>query len=154
MKREKEHKDHLDMRKLYRNLKISGFCLLALGIILSVVGGVFLAKDVREVCIPCLIIGVLMIGISLMIILLGFIPKFSNYSIKSTQFIQEINKEELEELMSTRAEIARSGASTIFDAFNESREISQKEKIYCKFCGKQIDKDSRFCKFCGKNVED
>lgn len=26
--------------------------------------------------------------------------------------------------------------------------------MYCRFCGKEIEGDSRFCKFCGKKLTD
>ena len=143
---------HRKIKNLYRKLKIAAFCVLGAGIILIVLGAVFIAKSIIPAGIPCLVIGFISMGISLMLLMTGFIPNFSNYTIKSTQYIQDINKEELEEMMSTRAEITKEGASVLFDAFNESanKAKEQRKKVYCKHCGQQIDEDSRFCKFCGK----
>ena len=142
-----EYKER-NVNKICHNLKIAGFCLLAVSVILVIVGAVFLAKHNLHIGISLLVVGIFVLAISLVLVVISFIPNFSNYTIKSSQYIQQANKEDIEDLLSTKVSYPKR-RETIFE---ESLQETKKNQIYCKYCGKQIDEDSKFCKYCGKEL--
>mgnify|MGYP001851544962 FL=1 len=143
-----EYKER-NVNKICHNLKIAGFCLLTVSVILVVVGAVFLAKHNLHIGISLLVVGIFVLAISLVLVVISFIPNFSNYTIKTSQYIQQAGKEDIEDLMSAKVSYPKR-RETIFDEPIQN-EI-KKNQIYCKYCGKQIDEDSKFCKYCGKEL--
>ena len=128
----------------------------ALGILLPGIVCVFFA-------IPCTII--------------GFMPSINKVAIKTSKYIQESNREDLTDLMSTGMGI---GIDATSQAINENeddlRTIADKgadimsgpietisrsvgrgfsegfataDTMFCKHCGATIDRDSKFCSECG-----
>lgn len=57
-----------------------------------------------------------------------------------------INKENLEKMSPSMGTAAKEIAKGV------KEELSNDNKIYCKYCGAQIDSDSSFCKNCGKKL--
>ena len=80
--------------------------------------------------------------------ILGFGPEISKLRAKSAKYIQQENKEVLEDIATTSAEI-NSDAVTITA---KAVKAGLKDTIFCKYCGEEIDEDSQFCKHCGKNL--
>lgn len=76
---------------------------------------------------------------------LGFKPEIAKMSARSARYIQEQNKEDLQGLASTGAEIHSEAVKTTARAVKEVLSDTK----YCKHCGAKIDEDSRFCKECG-----
>ena len=98
------------------------------------------------------IIGMFMLPIGLFLgvsgLVMGFRPQITKHTIKTANYIQEKNKEELQEMMSRAARI-NSEAVTI-SAQAVAKGLS--ETMYCKYCGEKIDSNSQFCKYCGQKV--
>ena len=78
----------------------------------------------------------------------GFKPEISKLSIKSAKYIQQENKEELQQIMKTSAEIGAEAMTTTAQAVS----AGLRKTVYCKHCGNEIDADSQFCKYCGKSL--
>ena len=76
---------------------------------------------------------------------IGFKPELAKLSVKSAKYIQQQNKEDLADMATTTAEIAKEAVTVTVEAVKEGLD----ESMYCKHCGKTIDRDSRFCKECG-----
>ena len=77
--------------------------------------------------------------------MVGFKPEIARMRARSARYIQEQNKEDLQGLASTGAEIRSDAVKTTARAVKEGFS----ETKYCKHCGAKIDVDSRFCKECG-----
>ena len=58
------------------------------------------------------------------------------------------NEEMLKDTADRTAEIHKDAFKTIVHSVKEG--LTEDSKIYCKYCGAQIDTDSKFCKKCGK----
>lgn len=99
--------------------------------------------------------------------------KMMSKNIKALKHMTDFSKEDLESIAKETAGVAIRSKKQILDENEELlREINDRqteleteklkkkvraikeelegESIYCKHCGKLIDKDSRFCKSCGK----
>ena len=79
---------------------------------------------------------------------IGFKPEMTKHSIKTAKYIQEDNKEELKEMLSTTAKIHSEAVTTTAKAIK----AGMADIMYCKHCGQKIDTDSKFCKYCGKEL--
>ncbi len=77
--------------------------------------------------------------------IIGFKPEIARMRARSARYIQEQNKEDLQELASTGAQIQSDAVKTTARAVKEGLADTK----YCKHCGAKIDADSRFCKDCG-----
>ena len=86
------------------------------------------------------------IGITCLVI--GFRPEISKLSTKSTKYIINNNKDDLTDITNTSADIIDDAITQT--ARSVKRGLSQKESMFCKHCGAQIDIDSKFCNKCGK----
>lgn len=82
-------------------------------------------------------------------LIIGFRPEMAKLSTKTAKYIQEENKEDLKEIVTTTAEIHSEAVTVTAKAIKEGL----KDTMYCKHCGKEIDIDSKFCKHCGGNLE-
>ena len=81
---------------------------------------------------------------------IGFMPEMSKFSVKTTKYIQQVNKDDMADIASTNAEIHSDAVKTMANAVKEGFENADSPTVYCKHCGEKIDADSRFCKACGK----
>ena len=70
----------------------------------------------------------------------GFRPELTKLSVKSAKYIQQQNKEDLADIATTTAEIAKEAVTVTVEAVKEGLDDS----MYCKHCGKTIDRNSRF----------
>lgn len=82
-------------------------------------------------------------------LIIGFRPEMAKLSTKTARYIQEENKEDLKEIVTTTAEIHSEAVTVTAKAIKEGL----KDTMYCKHCGKEVDVDSKFCKHCGGNLE-
>ncbi len=87
----------------------------------------------------------LMIGIIMMSI--GFTPNMQKLMIKTQKHIINDNREDLKDIANTQADVSKDAVKTVASAVKDGLED---EKMFCKHCGKEIDKDSKFCQYCGK----
>ena len=134
------NKRKVNTKKLCKILKIVGFCSFIVSIVFLVLGVVFLARHDLVPGFSLLFVGILLVAISSCMVAVGFTPNFSNYTIKSTHYIEDISKEDFEKMMSSKEQAVNNSTSDFFS----------KEKCFCKHCGKEIDIDSEFCRYCGK----
>ena len=86
------------------------------------------------------------IGISCLAI--GFRPEILKLSTKSTKYIINDNKDDLTDITNTSADIVDGAITQTTRAVK--RGLTQEESMFCKYCGAQIDTDSKFCNKCGK----
>ena len=73
-------------------------------------------------------------------------PSMKGLLPEADKYIQQENKEDLKDIISTTADIASEAVT------KTATEIKQgiEDTIFCKHCGAKIDFDSKFCKKCGK----
>ena len=130
---------------IFKIIGLIGIVIFIFGLIKLVTGfGDFESNDY--------LVGMFMMPIGVLIgfsgLITGFKPEISKFSIKSAKYIQEQNKEELQHLMKTSAEIGAEAVTTTAHAASEGL----RKTIYCKHCGNEVDADSQFCKYCGKKL--
>ena len=132
--------------KYFIVFKIVGF----IGIILAITGFVLACKGFDDFESNNFMIGGLMatfglfIGVSCLV--MGFRPEITKMSTKSIKYIQQENKEDLKDIISTTADIASEVVTKTTTAIKQGK----KDTIFCKHCGAKIDFDSKFCNKCGK----
>ena len=90
-----------------------------------------------------------------MVILMIFSPKFRgklmSNQIKATKYMMDESKEDIKSVTDDMAYATKDGVKTFASAVSSGvKEGLTEEKIFCKYCGSQIDTDSIFCKKCGK----
>ena len=128
--------------------KIIGF----LGILIAITGIVFFITGFGDFETNNFMIGLFMFPIGVFIgifgLITGFRPEISKISTKTIKYIQEENKEDLQDIMNNTAEIAADAVTMTAKAVKDWLQNS----IYCKHCGKEIDADSAYCRYCGKKL--
>ena len=77
------------------------------------------------------------------------VPFLKKFSIKTTKYIQETNREDLEDIATTSAEIGAEATTITAQALAQGLKEGFKDTKFCKHCGSEIDKDSKFCPECG-----
>jgi hypothetical protein len=125
---------------------VCGFIILIAGIVLLISGFDDFDNEWKFMTGMFMLPVGFMSGISCTIF--GFGPEISKMRAKSAKYIQQENKEVLEDIATTSAEI-NSDAVTIT---TKAVKAGLKDTIFCKYCGEEIDEDSQFCKHCGKNL--
>ena len=134
---------------------------------------VFNIFSIMSVVVPILVIGIFIFVFAIM-----FSPKLRgkmmSKQIESLKHMANYSKEDLENIGTTMSEIAINTKKNIYDNNEDKlRDIVEKgsdlssitvektaraikkglqDNIYCKYCGKSIDADSKFCKNCGKQL--
>ena len=76
------------------------------------------------------------------------LTKMGNAAARAQNNIVKNNEEILKETADINANIHKDAVKTIVHSVKEG--LTDKEIIYCKHCGAEIDTDSTFCKKCGK----
>lgn len=99
--------------------------------------------------------------------------KWMSKQIEATKHMMEYSKDDLKDILSTSKSVEVNAAKEILDnneeimkdnvtrkanINKEGIEITAKaikegltnNKVYCKYCGKLIDSDSKYCKVCGR----
>lgn len=70
---------------------------------------------------------------------------------KAVKYMMDENEELLKAMSTQGAEISSEGieikARAMKKGFSSQKEIGQ---MFCKYCGKTIEKNSKFCNYCGK----
>lgn len=99
----------------------------------------------------CIIIGILGIIGVLIVIAIKSNPKnknsFFNDSIGMLKRMMDENEDVLREMSTKSADISSKGIEIKARAIKKGL---SGEVIFCKYCGAEIDSDSKFCKQCGK----
>ena len=90
--------------------------------------------------------------------------KWMSKQIEATKHMMEYSKDDLKDILSTtksvevNEEIMKNNVTRKANINKEGIEITAKaikeglinNKVYCKYCGKLIDSDSKYCKVCGR----
>ena len=92
------------------------------------------------------IVGVIFILTILMVVSPKIRAKFMSKQIKATKYMIDEVEDDLTDIATKRANINKEGVEITAKAIKDGLT----DKVYCKYCGKKIDKDSKFCKICGK----
>ena len=71
-----------------------------------------------------------------------------NVMINTKKNILDQNEDTLRDIADREASIKKGYIKTMTSAIHEG--LTEKDTIYCKYCGSMIDSDSIFCKKCGK----
>ena len=127
--------------------KIIGF----IGVVIGIIGIILLFLGVNNSDNTFMIGGFVVcfgmfIGIGGLVI--GFRPEISKLSTKSKKYIVNDNKDDLTDIANTSADIVDGAITQTARAVKKG--LTQKESMFCKYCGAQIDSDSKFCNKCGK----
>ena len=94
------------------------------------------------------------IGIVFVFVIAMFISpklrgKMMSREIKAQKYMMDESKEDIRSISNDMAYATKDGirttASAIKDGFTQS-------SMFCKYCGNEIDGDSKFCKTCGKEL--
>jgi len=133
---------------------VIGSILLIIGVIIliSIVGSTdsFLSGNVSMSSISLRgILSFILIGGGISLLSIGLKPLMAKYHIKTTNYVQKSNAEELEEISSDATNIHSKAITNI----TKSIKTGLKDTKFCKFCGAEIDKDSSFCNKCGKKID-
>lgn len=142
----------------YLVMKIIGFSVLAIGLILLICGitknipsmgqaGWFDAESAKNGLISG---GVTCIFVSIALLITGFTPEIAKMSAKHQKYIQQETKEDLTDIANTSADIVDDAIVTTVKAVKKGLSEDEEKSVFCKHCGKEIDFDSTFCKHCGK----
>lgn len=166
--------------KIFLILRFVALGLFVVGVTLIVLACTVLSTEEwhgTEPSFGCLIPGVLCVFFAIPCTFIGLMPSINKVAIKTSKYIQESNKEDLTDLMSTGMGI---GINATSQAINENkddiRNIADKgadimsgpvetlsrsagrgfregyataDTMFCKHCGATIDRDSKFCSECG-----
>lgn len=76
------------------------------------------------------------------------LAKLSGTAVEIKKQILDENAEILTDIAHKEAKIKSVGIKSAAKAIKEG--LTEMDNIYCKYCGVEIDNDSKFCKKCGK----
>ena len=74
--------------------------------------------------------------------------KMMDKQIKASKYAIENNKENIKKISDDVAEATKGSVKTTARAIKDGF----KDTIHCKYCGAEIEADSKFCKVCGKKL--
>lgn len=78
------------------------------------------------------------------------LTKMGNAVAKAKYNVTTNNKEILKKTADETADIHKDAVETIMHSVKNG--LSDNDKVFCKYCGEQIDADSTFCKKCGRKI--
>lgn len=131
--------------KIFIVLRIIAGLLIAVGIVLFILSFTLqvdagASMGIRFGGMTCFIFG-------FVIMFWGLAPSIQKTMIKTQKHIVSENKEDLKDIANVSADISKDAVKTTAGAVKEGLTM---EKMFCKHCGKEIDKDSKYCQYCGK----
>ena len=133
---------------IFMVLKLVG----VIGVIIFVIGAIKIFTGFGDFENNNFMIGSFMLPIGLFLSVFGFVqgfkPEITKQTLKTTKFIQEENKDELQQIITKNAEIHSEAITNTAKAVKSGLN----ETMYCKYCGEKIDIDSQFCKHCGNKL--
>ena len=180
-KNQTANKQKAELPKIFLILRIVALILFITGVTLVVLAcTAFATYDDffgLEPSFGCLVPGVVCVFFAIPCTVIGFLPSINKVAIKTSKYIQESNKEDLTDLMSTGMGIGINATSQAINKNEDDiRNIADKgadimsgpvetlsrsvgrgfregyataDTMFCKHCGATIDRDSKFCSECG-----
>ncbi len=104
--------------------------------------------NIMSVIFPFLFFGILFFNIA-NLVSPRFRGKMMSRDIKAKKYMMEESQDDIKNIADMSADAGKDAVTTVVKAVKEG--ISG-EKIFCKYCGGEIDSDSIFCKHCGKEL--
>lgn len=147
MEEKKQENNKSKPPKLFLAIKIVAGILIALGIVLFILSFTMIGSFDAEVSSMLRFGGITCFIFGMFFMFIGFTPSIQKTMIKTQKHILNENKEDLKDIADTQAEVSKDAVKTVANAVKDGLE---EEKMFCKHCGKEIDKDSKFCQHCGK----
>ena len=88
----------------------------------------------------------------LIVIIQSISPKFRgkmmSKQVKAMKYMVDESKDDLKSISTDVANATKEGIKTTTSAIKEG--LTERQNSFCKYCGSNIDSDSKFCKKCGK----
>ena len=138
--------------KMFLILRFVALGLFVVGVTLIVLACTVLSTEEwhgTEPSFGCLIPGVIMVFFSIPCLMISLTPVFHKVSVKTAKYLQESNREDLEDIATTSAEIGSEATTITAKAMATGLKEGFKDTKFCKHCGATIDRDSKFCSECG-----
>lgn len=138
--------------KFYLILRIVALLLVLVGITMVILACTVLATEEwygTEPSFGCLIPGVIMVFFSIPTFMFSMGPVFHKLQVKTEKYVQEVSKEDLQDIATTRAEIGAEATEITAKAMATGVKDGFRDTKFCKHCGAEIDRDSKFCTECG-----
>ena len=145
----KDENEEDEKPKHLKVFKIIGFVAVFVAVVGFSLIGVGASLMIPVLFIMGGFLGVFGLFVGITFLILGFQASIHKMNVKTARYIQNKNKEDLKNISLTQAEISKEAIKTSMKAVKEGLE---EDKIYCKYCGAKIDKDSKFCSQCGKEL--
>ena len=105
-------------------------------------------SSIMMVIFPFLFIGILAFNIANMVSP-KFRGKMMSRQVKAKKYMMEESRDDIKDIADMSADAGKDAITTVVRAVKDG--ISE-EKIFCKYCGGEIDSDSVFCKHCGSDL--
>ena len=132
--------------KAFKVFGVIGIILGVFGMFLSLMG----LNDFNQ--------GTLMIGgflttfgffIGIPALIIGFLPEISRFTTKTRKYIQQENKEDLQDIANNKSEIVSGAATNLTKAIKKGI----KDNKFCQNCGAEISIEAKYCSECGAQQE-
>lgn len=144
--------------KASTKLKIIGFCLIPVGIILIVLGCTVFAYHPfgnsffgRQPHMGALIPGALLCFISILVLIAGFNPSLTKFGARLHNETMDHAGKDITEAVSKTVDTVTPAITKVVGAVRKGVDPKGEDpQVYCKHCGNSIDEDSKFCKHCAK----
>ncbi|MBR6800558.1 MAG: hypothetical protein IKM61_02260 [Eubacteriaceae bacterium] len=105
-------------------------------------------SGIMMVIFPFLFFGILFFNIASMVSP-KFRGKMMSRDIRAKKYMMEESRDDMKDIADMSADAGKEAITTVVRAVKDG--ISE-DKIFCKYCGGEIDSDSIFCKHCGKDL--
>ena len=102
--------------------------------------------DALFVIVP-IFIGIVLIVVIAMLISPKFKGKMMSRQIKAQKYMMDESKDDLKSISDDMAYATKDGIKMAAGAIKEG---FTQNTVFCKYCGTEIDADSKYCKKCGK----
>ena len=103
-----------------------------------------------------IILSLVFVALFVFVLLFMFSPKvrgkMMSKQVKAAKYMMDESKDDIKSITSDMADATADGVETTVRAVKKG--ITEDEKMFCKYCGEKIDKESKFCNKCGKEVGD
>ncbi len=102
--------------------------------------------DAMFIIVP-IFIAIVFILVIAMFISPKFRGKMMSRQVKAQKYMMDESKEDIKSISDNMAYATKDSIKTAVGAFKEG---FSDNNVFCKYCGSEIDADSKFCKKCGK----